>query len=207
MGQCRKVLGSTNASVIERVVFLGVLIISMMTSGLAVAHGGVSVEKDVCLMKLGPYRAHFTGYQPEKRSTQEFCEDIPEMGNVVLVMDFMSDELRSMKTDFRIIKDVKDVGISALYDDLGSKEDIENATVFYESPKEYPHGTLNVTYKFDSPGNFIGLVTSTSGEGKEHISVFPFSVGRKKNIGYLFGFLVAALISYGLYRFSQRQSA
>lgn len=207
MEQFKRALRNANASVIGWVIFLGAYTISMMASGVAVAHGGVSMKEDLCVMKLGPYRSHFTGYQPEKRSTQEFCEDIPEIGNVVLVMDFMSDELRSMKTDFRIIKDVKDIGISATYDDLGTKEEIENNTVFYESPKEYPHGTLNVSYKFDGPGNFIGLVESTTEGGESHISVFPFSVGKKNNVGYLFGFLAAVLISYGLYRFSQRHSA
>lgn len=207
MEQFKRALRDANASVIGWVIFIGAYTISMMASGVAVAHGGVSMEEDLCVMKLGPYRSHFTGYQPEKRSTQEFCEDIPEIGNVVLVMDFMSDELRSMKTDFRIIKDVKDIGISATYDDLGTKEEIENNTVFYESPKEYPHGTLNVSYKFDGPGNFIGLVESTTEGGGSHISVFPFSVGKKNNVGYLFGFLAAVLISYGLYRFSQRHSA
>jgi hypothetical protein len=204
MGYFKRAFDKDCVEVVKIVVFFWVCIISMMQSGVAMAHGGVSMEEDLCVMKLGTYRSHFTGYQPEKRSTQEFCEDIPEIGNVVLVMDFMSDELRSMKTDFRIIKDVKEVGISATYDDLGTKEDIENATVFYEAPKEYPHGTLNVSYKFDGPGDFIGLVTSTTEAGESHISVFPFSVGRQNNIGYLFGFLAAALVSYGLYRFSQR---
>lgn len=203
----RKVVGRDNVEVIRLIAFFGVCIVSMMLSGVVMAHGGVSVKDDLCVMKLGPYSSHFTGYHPEKRSTQEFCEDIPEIGNVVLVMDFMSDELRSMKTDFRIIKDVKKLGRSAKLDDLGTKEEIEHATVFYEPPKEYPHGTLNVSYKFDGPGNFIGLVTSTAEGGESHISVFPFSVGKKNNIGYLFGFLAAAFISYGLYRFSQRQSA
>lgn len=205
MGHYKQVLGKNYVGVINRVVLFGICIISIMTSGVAMAHGGVSVEEDLCVMKLGPYKSHFTGYQPERRSTQEFCEDIPEIGNVVLVMDFISDELRSMKTDFRIIKDVKEVGVSARYEDLGTKEDIENATVFYQSPKQYPHGTLNVSYRFDGPGDFIGLVTSTSSGGGEHVSVFPFTVGKTSNLGYLVGFLLAALVSYGLYRYSQRQ--
>ena len=88
------------------------------------AHGGVSVEDDISLMKLGKYRSHFTGYQPERRSTQEFCEDIPEVGKVVMVMDFMSDELRTMQTDFRIIRDVKKIGRSATEADLGTNAEV-----------------------------------------------------------------------------------
>ena len=35
------------------------------------AHGGVSIEKDLCVLQLGPYRMHFTGYQPARSGAQE----------------------------------------------------------------------------------------------------------------------------------------
>ncbi len=169
------------------------------------AHGGVSVDQDICLMKLGPYRSHFTGYQPEKRLTQEFCEDIPEVGNVVMVMDFISDELRDMQTDFRIVRDVKGVGNSAVYKDLGSAEDIARATVFYKPAESYPHGTLSAAHSFSEPGRFIGIVTATAANGEQYISVFPFAVGKKTYWRYLVMVVLAIAAAAALYHYSSRE--
>src|SRR3990167_8180724 len=81
MGYFKRSFDKDGVEVVKIVVFFWVCIVSMLQSGVAMAHGGVSMEEDLCVMKLGTYRSHFTGYQPEKRSTQEFCEDIPEIGN------------------------------------------------------------------------------------------------------------------------------
>ena len=59
------------------------------------AHGGVSIEDDRCIMTIGPYRAHFSGYQPKLRASQEFCEDIPAVADAIIVLDFISQPLRS----------------------------------------------------------------------------------------------------------------
>lgn len=182
---------------------LSVLAIEMLSAG-AFAHGGVSIDQDICLMKLGPYRSHFTGYLPEKRSTQEFCEDIPEVGTVIMVMDFISDELRPMQTDFRIIRDVKKIGRSAQLQDLGTPDDIMKATVYYKPPSEYPHGTLSATYQFAQEGLFVGIVTATGTDGTQHVSVFPFAVGQKSYWRYLVIMLLAVAAATGLYRYAAR---
>lgn len=179
-------------------------VVAMGVGEKAEAHGGVSMEDDICLMKLGPFRSHFTGYQPEKRSTQEFCEDIPETGNVVMVMDFMSDELRAMQTDFRIIRDVKKIGITATLEDLGAEEDIRKATVFYKEPSRYPHGTLSASYRFEGEGMFIGMVTATADDGTKYVSVFPFSVGVRTYWRYLVMLAVSFAAAFALYRYATR---
>lgn len=153
------------------------LLLALMAST-AFGHGGVSIEDDMCIMQVGPYRAHFTGYQPERRATQEFCEDIPETGRVIFAIDYINDELRGMETDFRIIKDVNNIGVRAKYEDLGTKDDIERATILYRAPEVVPTGTFTVTHTFPEKGHFIGLVVARHPEtGKEFISVFPFAVG------------------------------
>ncbi len=155
-----------------------ILLLLISASGAAFGHGGVSIADDMCVMQVGPYRAHFTGYQPERRATQEFCEDIPEVGRSIFVIDFINDELRHMETDFRIIKDVNNIGIRAKYEDLGTKEDIERATVYYRPAEIVATGTFNADHTFPEQGHFIGLVTARNPEtGKEIISVFPFAVG------------------------------
>lgn len=162
----------------QRLIRIAIAMLLTWMANVAFGHGGVSVEDDMCIMQIGPYRAHFTGYQPERRATQEFCEDIPDVGRVIFAIDFISDELRSMPTDFRIIKDVNNIGIRATYEDLGTKQDIERATVLYRPPESISTGTFTVTHAFPEKGHFIGIVSARHPEtGKEFISVFPFAVG------------------------------
>jgi hypothetical protein len=142
------------------------------------AHGGVSVEDDICIMQVGRYRAHFTGYQPRERASQEFCEDIPELAPAIIVLDFVDMAMRKMAIDFRVLKDVKEIGVTATINDLGSTEDIESATVFYREPSISPHGSLDVSLNFKERGGYIGVLTATDLEGGHtYTSVFPFSVG------------------------------
>lgn len=131
-------------------------------------------------MTIGTYRAHFTGYQPRARASQEFCEDIPTVSNSIIVLDFISRALREMSVDFRIVYDVKEIGISATEADLGTDADIEAATMFYLPAKAYPRGSLDASITFESAGNYIGILTATDGSGadaRRYVSVFPFSVG------------------------------
>lgn len=136
------------------------------------------MEDDMCVLKVGTYNAHFTGYQPESRATQEFCEDIPVVGKAIFVIDFIEDDLRGMNVDFRIIRDAKAIGIKATLADLGTKEDIIANTVYYQEPQKFPRGTMANTFDFKQEGKYMGLVTAINPEtGREFVSVFPFAVG------------------------------
>lgn len=142
------------------------------------AHGGVSMDEDTCVMQLGPYRAHFTGYQPSVRASQEFCEDIPAVARSIIALDFIDPALRDMLVDFRVIRDVNDVGITATWEDLGGEAAIEAASIYYQQPDRFARGNVNVELAFDAPGAFIGIVTAvTPDSGTTYRSVFPFSVG------------------------------
>ncbi|MGH8646514.1 MAG: hypothetical protein ACREX4_19470 [Gammaproteobacteria bacterium] len=66
----------------------GLLIMGLIAPN-AFAHGGVSIEADKWVLKIGKYLMHFTGYQPENSGGEEFCEDIPSTGHAIIVMDFV----------------------------------------------------------------------------------------------------------------------
>ena len=155
------------------------------------AHGGVSIEEDTCIMQIGPYKAHFTGYQPAVRASQEFCEDIPAVASAIIVLDFIDLPLRDMSIDFRVVADVKAIGVTATYEDLGSPADIKAATVLFEAPAVYPRGNLNVELEFEQAGDFIGVVTAAdAATGRQYTSVFPFSVGKSRawqGFGWILG--------------------
>ena len=173
----------------------------------ALAHGGVSMDNDMCVMQVGRFRAHFTGYQPRERASQEFCEDIPEFAPAIIVLDFVDMALRQMEIDFRVVRDVNDIGIYATLDDLGTAEDIEKATVFYREPAVHRRGSMDVSLTFDQPGAYIGVLTATDTEASRiYTSVFPFSVGVTNwwaVLRWVFWPLVAGIVIYfgsGFYR-------
>lgn len=178
-------------------------IFGLLIGKIAWGHGGVSMEDDMCLLTVGTYQAHFTGYQPQSRATQEFCEDIPVVGKSIFVIDFIHDELRGMDVDFRIIKDVKKIGIKATLADLGTKEDIIANTIYHQEPQRFPRGTMTNTINFTEQGQYVGLVTAVNPEtGREFVSVFPFAVGVVHYAKYVVSIvmiLVLTLVFFGIF--------
>lgn len=151
---------------------------ALLVAQVAWGHGGVSIEDDRCVLKAGGYKAHFTGYQPKVRGTQEFCEDIPEVSAAIIVLDFVDRGLRDQRVDFRLLDDVKQIGVKATYADLGTPSDIEAATLNYVPPERYPGGSVMLDYEFTQPGQYIGVVSIVSDTDEVlATSVFPFSVG------------------------------
>lgn len=158
----------------------------------AQAHGGVSIDEGQCKMKIGPDQMNFTGYQPLK-SREQFCDDIPDVGPTIIVLDAVQDELRDMNLEIRILRDV---GQSS--DD----ENLEQNTETYVPPKKYRTGTLNFEYDFKNKGKFIGLVKARNDDGaKEYVSRFPFSVGEteSRNITIVTFFAALGLVGFGVW--------
>ncbi|MCZ6460450.1 MAG: hypothetical protein O6766_13940 [Gammaproteobacteria bacterium] len=182
-----------------RVVCLLLLSACWLANPGAHAHGGVVLEDDVCVLKIGFLKAHFTGYQPRWSGNEEFCEDIPVVGNSVFVIDYLHDFLREMRVDFRIINDVNSVGIFASWDDVLSVTDLDAATVFYLPPEVRNDGVLTAEHEFEEAGNYIGVVTAHHPtQDKSYNAVFAFAVG-DSGIGYVPLFLGAFLLAQFIY--------
>jgi len=171
-------------------------------------HGGVAIEDDVCIIRIDRYKAHFTGYIPQQRATQEFCEDIPVVGNSVFVLDFISDELRDMQVDFRIVRDINNLGLNVTADDLGDQDAISQSTIHYAGPQYYSNGVLTTRYRFTTGGGYIGIVTALHPEaGERYQAIFPFRVGELNYTRYLlyyvllFGFCGIVIYMTGRNRF------
>jgi hypothetical protein len=135
----------------------------------AQAHGRLGAAEGRCKLFIGPDTMNFTGYLPEA-SKNEFCEDIPSTGPMIMVLDAEQEELRDMKIEIRIVKDVG----AAANDD----ENLEAITVAYKEPKVYPTGTVNFEHTFKEGGFFVGVVTVLGDHGERWVSRFPFSVDR-----------------------------
>ncbi|TLG78209.1 hypothetical protein [Methylocystis sp. B8] len=135
----------------------------------AEAHGRLGAAEGRCRLFIGPDIMNFTGYLPEA-SKNEFCEDIPATGPMIMVLDAEQDELRDMKIELRIVKDIGG--------EERENENLQAVTVAYREPKSYPTGTINFEHTFDEPGYFVGIVTVTGDHGERWVSRFPFSVGK-----------------------------
>ena len=84
------------------------------------------LEKNFCILKVGPYGMHLTGYQPDLAGGKENCGEVPGTGRTVLVLDYIEGELRSLPVEVRVIKDT------------GSEQDLQAITVLHVPPKVFP---------------------------------------------------------------------
>ena len=172
----------------------GIFLISSLCTAPVFAHGGVVMEEDQCIIDIGLFRAHFTIYQPQTSASEEFCEDVPELGETFFVMDYLHDSLRQMPVDFRIIEDVNDRGKYAAWADVESIEDLDDVTLYYQAAQTEPGGSLSTNYHFSEKGWYTGIVTTRqAGSDKIYRAVFGFHVGGQ-GVGYWPWLVLIALI-------------
>ena len=79
----------------------------------------MAFQEDQCVITVDFMQAHFTVFQPETRESEEFCEDIPDVTQSIFVMEYLHESLREMDVDFRIIRDVTNIGRFAGWSDAG----------------------------------------------------------------------------------------
>ncbi len=162
----------------HRIFFALLLLASTLSGQYVSAHGGVAFQEDLCVININFLQAHFTVFQPETRESDEFCEDIPDVSRSVFVMEYLHNLLPEMLIDFRIIRDINEVGQYAAIEDVLAIEDLEAATVYYEPQRIEPGGFYTASYEFDSKGTYIGVVTAEHPtEDRYYTAVFYFQVG------------------------------
>jgi hypothetical protein len=183
-----------------------VLFLSILSMNVT-AHGGVSLEDDLCIMRIGSMRAHFTGYQPKVRASQEFCEDIPELGEAIIVLDFMNPALRKMEIGFRVIKETTGRGARTTYNDIQALLKNPDNILSERAPDQYATGSFNVSLSIKEPGWYVGVLTALDPETETQIiSAFPFSVGLKDYVGVLMWGCAIVLLGIAFYFLSGRRN-
>ena len=156
------------------------------TNSSASAHGAVSIENDVCKLRIGAMFMHFTGYQPQN-SRAEFCQDIPEVGRAIIVLDFIDAALRDLPVTFEIVR----ADSTGLVPDIASVD--EKRIVFVAPRRSYPNGSIKADISFLEAGDYLGMVMV--GGTEQQIATFPFSVGKDffwRNIAIMVVALCAA---------------
>jgi hypothetical protein len=150
---------------------------TLLTSPVLAA-GGVVGESGSCVINIGFYTAHFTIYQPENTTNEEFCEDLPDVGKTVFVLDYLHATLQEVPVDFRIIRDIQSFGRFAKVENIMEIEDLSTQTVFYAPAIIHKDERMMVEFDFTKTGDYIGIVSA--GHPSKAIiyhSVFPFTVG------------------------------
>jgi hypothetical protein len=172
------------------------------------AGGGMVLREDKCIIQIGFYEAHFTAYQPQTRGNEQFCQELPDVGETLFVLDYLHGSMKEVPIDFRIIKDVTDLGKYVRMSDIEAIDDLNPLTVFYREPTVHSDASLSVEHTFAAPGNYIGIVTAGH-PTKDAIysAVFPFTVGKTD---YTRLMLYALLIAWSMslaYIFVRRRRA
>lgn len=143
----------------------------------AVAHGSVTPEDDLCIIRVGYYRAHFKMYVPDARGHRDYCEDIPATGETIFVMEYEHSGLGDVPIDFRIIRNTTGMGIFTSLEDVEAIDDLDAVTVVHHGAA-IQQDVFTLLYDFEDQGEFVGIVTVRNPEnGKIYTAVFPFEVG------------------------------
>jgi hypothetical protein len=142
------------------------------------AGGGLVIEDDVCIIRIDFYSAHFTAYQPASSANEQFCQELPETGQTIFVLDYLHQSLKEVPVEFRIIRDVTGQGRFVKLKHVEAIEDLEGATVFYQPPVIRPDASFIAEHDFTHEGAYIGIVSAGHPvEDTIYTAVFPFEVG------------------------------
>ena len=146
------------------------------------AAGGVVGETGSCMIEIGFYTAHFSIFQPKESANEVFCEDLPDAGKTIFILDYLHASLKEVPVDFRIIRDDQEFGQFVRWENIVQIRDLDAQTVFFQSGEIHPDERMTVEHTFVESGQFIGIVTAPHPtKSIVYRAVFPFEVG---NTGY-----------------------
>lgn len=158
----------------------------------AAAHGSVTPDADLCIIRIGFFKAHFKVYLPESRGHKDYCEDLPGIGNSIFVMEYEHDGLAEVPIDFRIIRNVTGQGRFTNLDHVTQLGDLADITVFHH-PAAIQRDVFTIAHTFEASGEFVGIVTVDRPDGTgAYTAIFPFEAGFT-GPGY-WPWIIAALI-------------
>jgi hypothetical protein len=183
-------------------------VLAVLTSFSVVAGGGLVLEGDVCIIRIDFYSAHFTAYQPDSSGNEQFCQQLPGTGATIFVLDYLHQSLKEVPVSFRIIHDVTGQGSYVKLKHIEEIEDIEQHTVFYQSPVIRPDASLKIEHDFAEEGTYIGIVTAGHPSSDTiYTAVFPFEVGGGYDFLLPFILLLAAITLFLIRRVSVTRKA
>jgi hypothetical protein len=168
---------------------LSTFLVLLPSSGVQ-AGGGMVIEGDVCVIWIDFYSAHFTAYQPVNHGNKQFCQELPDTGPTIFVLDYLHKSLKDVPVSFRIIHDVTGQGDYVKLKHVEKINDIERHTVFYQPPLIRADASLKIEHDFALEGRYIGIITAGHPTNDMvYTAIFPFEIG-----GSSYGFLLPVVL-------------
>lgn len=155
-----------------------------------------------CMITTDFYIVHLTAYQEPKADSKKrhtfkpFCQELPEAGASFLAIDFLDSDLRQLPVGMEVFE---------LKDNPEGEEMIDGASIAISPAQIYKNGVAQIQANFPKPGHYV-LVASVGDDMFADKIRIPLRVGIGSafSIAFIYpylGFIFAATIVYGLYRF------
>jgi len=170
---------------------------SVFIASSVLANGGVMLDHDACKVKIGFYEAHITAYQPETSGNTQFCEELPDAGKTIFVIDYLHDSMKEVPVGFRIIRDATGLGRFVRREDIEALNNLDEHTIYYQAPTVEADASLTAEPLLPEAGSYVGIVSVGHPTNDTiYTAVFPFEVGRMdaRFIFMTVAVLVAALL-------------
>jgi len=172
-----------------------VLALLVLAAGSARAGGGLVLANDTCILTVGFYEAHFTAYQPETGGDTEYCDELPETGPTIIVLDYLHASLAEVPVEIVIIENTTGKGEFARLEDVQTLDEADVNRIFHQPPVVRSNGSLTIEHAFATPGEYIGIVTAGHPTSDAtYTNVFTFSVGLASLPWGLIGLAAAILV-------------
>ena len=142
------------------------LVAALSHPGSAVAHGGADMEQDPCMRLAGESMVHFSAYQPQYETQNQYCTEIPQEGETFLVVDLVDPSLRNEPIGMRVIRGA-------------AKNEVEGEIVADVRPIFHPDGVLRSEVRLNE-----GLYTVTIESEKRDLLRRPQYLLRVHMIDY-----------------------
>lgn len=150
-----------------------------------------------CMLMAGMHEMQVSVYQ--SGALDDSCQDIPSPGPAVITLSSASKDLRDMTTEVRIVRDTG-TGTAAT-------GNLDQVTLAYLAPKNYPAGVITLPANFDKPGKYAVLVTVRDGKDMAMSGRLGMTVGESSR-QWIFVFIGSGVIvaaAFGYYFWEQRR--
>ncbi|MGZ4955630.1 MAG: hypothetical protein ACXV8Q_11000 [Methylobacter sp.] len=142
---------------------LSALFLMVSFSAPSYSHRGALDEVDVCRIRVGTEKIHFTAYTPTFTQSESYCRFIPNVGLTNLIFDYEGKKLRDVSVEFEVTKEP------------------EGTRIFYLEPQKTKTGTVKADIDFSKYGAGDYLAHVTIGHDGEKLDThLPFVVGAEE---------------------------
>jgi hypothetical protein len=162
------------------------VLVAVLSPGIAAAHGSVSLEEDICVRRVGGNLVHLNAYQPQHEPTAQYCTDIPEAGDTFLVVDLVDPGLRTRPVGVRVVRVVG--------------ETADEQTVASWPPVSHPDGVVRGEAALDK-GLYRLIITADGLSPSSYplrVQMLDYAKMARQATGPLVGLLLLALVIYEL---------